>query len=68
MGSPVLAKGCVWIARATSPSCAGMVFPHVSRAMEEFSVVPAHKSQALLMDCTAHTADPGVTIACLELL
>lgn len=46
-----------------------MVFPNVLRAMEEFSVFVAHKQlpQALLMDCTAHTAEPRAT-ACLELL
>lgn len=71
---PVLGEqGCVWGALpAPSPctACTGMVFPSAWRAMEEFAVVAAHQelSQALLMDGTAHSADPRVSPAWLHLL
>lgn len=73
-GTCVVSGACARAAPLPAPSpctaCAGMVFPNVLRAMEEFPVVTAHKqlSQALPMDCIAHTADPRVIIACLELL
>lgn len=49
-----LQPGSAW--PGTAP--AGMAFPNALRATEEFSVAAADRqlSQALLMDCTAHTA------------